>query len=213
MKTWVLRNLQQFHHWLLHPFLLLPFQRFRPAHIPVSGYLGAHLTSRKGTPRAPTITLRAQLDHSCSSCRQPQLCPQPWLWGSDKSALRTGEDKVAKQSKTPNRHTQLIIYVIKYSVWYLHFSPSPSYFTAYETLLTKFTFLLLFPYIHICISHPCASAGENPCQNTPEPLRQRKTTILSPIAWLEGFSVPVTRQYLYLISAFQLIVMIEEVDF
>lgn len=120
MKTWVLRNLQQFHHWLLHPFLLLPFQRFRPAHIPVSGYLGAHLTSRKGTPRAPTITLRAQLDHSCSSCRQPQLCPQPWLWGSDKSALRTGEDKVAKQSKTPNRHTQLIIYVIKYSVWYLH---------------------------------------------------------------------------------------------
>lgn len=118
---------------------------------------------------------------------------------------------MAKESKTPNRHTQLIISKLFHLVPPL--SPFPSYFTACEILLQKFTFLLLFPYIHIYISHPCASPGENPCQNTPEPLRQRKTTVLSPTGWLEGFAVPVTHQYLDLISAFHLIVMIEEGDF
>lgn len=131
--------------------------------------------------------------------------------GSEKSAL--GAAEVAKQSKTPNRHTQLILYAVNYLVWYPHFQLSPVI-----SLHLKYCLKILLS----CCSSPLFTLAflirvlqlEKILVKTLLSYRGKgKTTILSPIDWLEGFPVPTTHQYLYLISAFPVIITIEEGDF
>lgn len=117
-----------------------------------------------------------------------------------------------QSGQKPPQDTQLTNSVMSYWVWCLHFQLSPVISMCGKYCLKIYIPVGLFLHSHLHFTSLCFT-WRKPCQNTPESLRQRKTTILSPIDWLEGFSVPVTHQDLYLISAFHLIVMIEEGDF
>lgn len=96
-------HVEHFNYWLLHPFLVLPFQSRVRSHLHSCsrGYLGDHLTSRKHTPKAPTIILCAKLVCSCICFCQPHLCSDLAVCFLsvhiiNLSSLRTGDAKAAK---------------------------------------------------------------------------------------------------------------------